>query len=148
MANVSQRNSAAIRGSAEVSARHPNHLRSSACGSSSFLYWCIRDHQVLSRLPSLHLVVRRKTAILKIIKAQKRCSNDVRRLWLSQCWWSWSWALFPRCILFYFDPSVVACMDLFFELIIAAVAFILFAKVILLLWGSPWSTSAISQPPL
>ena len=46
--NVSQCDSTAIPTGGEVSARHSNHLRGSACGLSPFLHWCIRDHQVLA----------------------------------------------------------------------------------------------------
>ena len=75
MPNVSQRVRTAISPGGEVSARHTNHLRSSACGLSSFLDWCIRDHQVLGRLPS-H---REETAMIKIMKVQKLWSDDGSR---------------------------------------------------------------------
>ena len=49
MPNVSQRDSTAIPPGGEVSARHTNHLRSSACDLSSFLDRRIRHHQVLGQ---------------------------------------------------------------------------------------------------
>ena len=69
MANVSQRNRAAILGGVDVSARHSSHLRSSACGLSSFLDWRIRDHQVLGRLPS-HFSNRGDAHMIKTIKSK------------------------------------------------------------------------------
>jgi hypothetical protein len=76
MPNVSQRDSTAIPTGGEVSARHTNHLRSSACRLSSFLDRRIRHHQVLAKLPG-H---REETAMIKIIKARKLWSTTFLRL--------------------------------------------------------------------
>ena len=80
MPNVSQRDSAAIPTGGEVSARHTNHLRNSACDLSSFLDRRIRDHQVLDRLPSPHFSHREETAMIKIMKAHKLRSEDGSRI--------------------------------------------------------------------
>jgi hypothetical protein len=105
MPNVSQRDSTAIAPGGKASARHTNHLRSSACGLSSFPDGCIRNHQVLGRLPSPILVIGRKRNDQNHQGPKalvRQCARHFGHLSVGALNVG---ALFPRCILVYEDLS-------------------------------------------